>query len=339
LIKLLQSRGIDVNAKDNTGNSALHYACSRDDKHDIVSALLSLGADVKATNAKNQSVLACAIDNIYQMKVPMMLIKAGANLDIHVHKTLESKGFHELMKCRNDRMLKFLVEKNIDRLPEINEEFLKSMLTNYQTNRAINLILFMAKKRGLDHEILWNLFFEKISSSGNDVAQIVFKNGDYELIKFLAAKGVKLEYKNNYNDALDMAAEAGNECVLKYLLEDVKMKADSEKIQKLIDMVRHNSVPAMTYLMEKLGETDEARILKNAIFRMVDEENIEDLNELMNHQKTPEKKHDCLMSILNTAAQYGRGDLFKSTLNTFGSIMDSEDIQLIDKNGWRKYLD
>ncbi|XP_059803450.1 ankyrin repeat domain-containing protein 22 isoform X1 [Hypanus sabinus] len=68
LIKLLLSAKVDVNATDNNGNSALHYACQMKNKR-IVSILVKANADVTIANKNGETPL----DIAARLKFPKIL--------------------------------------------------------------------------------------------------------------------------------------------------------------------------------------------------------------------------------------------------------------------------
>ncbi|XP_062927240.1 ankyrin repeat domain-containing protein 22-like isoform X2 [Mobula hypostoma] len=68
LIKLLLSAKVDVNATDNKGNSALHYACQMKNKS-IVSILIKANADVSIANKNGETPL----DIATKLKFPKIL--------------------------------------------------------------------------------------------------------------------------------------------------------------------------------------------------------------------------------------------------------------------------
>lgn len=57
---ILIEKGAEIDAKDNEGNTSLHYAI-KGNKMEVVRALIKAGADVNTTNTKTQTPLDCAI--------------------------------------------------------------------------------------------------------------------------------------------------------------------------------------------------------------------------------------------------------------------------------------
>jgi hypothetical protein len=56
---LVEELGADVNARDNEGNTPVHYAASRGD-NEMILYLVSKGADVKAVNRSGQTTVDAA---------------------------------------------------------------------------------------------------------------------------------------------------------------------------------------------------------------------------------------------------------------------------------------
>jgi ankyrin repeat protein len=79
LVRFLLKRGVDVNATDRRGDTALHIACrSTDPIPEVIDALLGHGADVKAANERGATPLHEAIEFPEHVKP---LIEAGADVN------------------------------------------------------------------------------------------------------------------------------------------------------------------------------------------------------------------------------------------------------------------
>ena len=77
-VELLISAGADVNAKNNDGDTPLHFAASRDYKK--VQMLLSAGADVNAKDKNGDTPLHRAAKNDHK-EIAELLIAKGANVN------------------------------------------------------------------------------------------------------------------------------------------------------------------------------------------------------------------------------------------------------------------
>lgn len=56
VVKLFQENGVDINAKDNTGRTALHYAAESQEAY-MIQTLLNLGANVNARTLKGETAV------------------------------------------------------------------------------------------------------------------------------------------------------------------------------------------------------------------------------------------------------------------------------------------
>lgn len=334
IIKFLHAKGTEINQTDNAGNTALHFACKKDNVSGV-RLLLSLGADLKIKNRDGKTPFALNIDEQYYNKVAPILMRAGANVEIDAKKALEPEGLRDLMDCRNETTLRTLIDKNIDRFPELDEKFLEVLLSGYRDDKAMLLVLQIARKRGLKPEFLWKLIFEKIRSQSNAVTGCVLNNGNRELIEFLISKGVSLDYKNAYTDGLKVAAEAGNIDAIEFLLEKEGKKTSENEIKSVIGTALsrgHND--AAFSMLGWLGGTAEVEEKRKIYYRLIDNENIDGLKTLVEKEKNEKSRHNLKIEIMNHAGNWNRPEFFKSLVNDLDLASDSRAIEIIDRKKW-----
>jgi ankyrin repeat protein len=109
-IQALIDHGANVNARDNAGNSALHFACSYPDKDNVVQCLLKNGADVNARNGYGHTALYEASASGI-LPIVRTLLRYGADINL-----CSKDGFSPLdiaTKLKKNRNIKSFLQKKI----------------------------------------------------------------------------------------------------------------------------------------------------------------------------------------------------------------------------------
>lgn len=126
-VELLVNAGLDVNAQDDHGNTALHLAVAFPA---TVHFLIEAGADINIANCLGQTPLLKALD-LASLLVVDMLINAGADIN------------HQDKYCRSPLM----IAASLPRTTEATETFLK-ILQNPKTDiEALDILLKDAESR------------------------------------------------------------------------------------------------------------------------------------------------------------------------------------------------
>lgn len=96
----------DVLAKDNLGNTSLHYACSSGIE-DSVKKIVSLGADVNVLNSQNESPICIASKKQYENISDILLKIRGINIDTKDLKGKSARNYlMDLYNLRHDQSSK-----------------------------------------------------------------------------------------------------------------------------------------------------------------------------------------------------------------------------------------
>ncbi|XP_062585227.1 ankyrin-3-like [Saccostrea cucullata] len=115
-VQALIDYGAGVNMRDNSGQSALHFAATCNDKHDVVSLLLEHGADVNARNDEGETALheACYPDFL---KTITVLLRHGADVNIRSNANLtpldiaKEEGYTKVIRILSKKINECRVEE------------------------------------------------------------------------------------------------------------------------------------------------------------------------------------------------------------------------------------
>ena len=209
VVNALLEAGADPTITDADGCIWLHYAVARkcSTRGNVLQLTIDHGADVNATNEKNQTVLmlACVVGNIDAINA---LLKAGSNPGI-----TDSDGCTWLhhavyVKC-NEEVLQAIISHgtNINAKNKWNQTALVLAYHNGYIN-AIRMLL----EAGADSKLT--------DAEGNTLLHhAVYGGTDAEVIQAIVDKGVNVDDQNKENvTALMFACMNGNEDTIKILL-------------------------------------------------------------------------------------------------------------------------
>lgn len=75
------SRGADINIRDVSGKTPLHYAAERSCNPDVIKALINLGTNVNAVDEFTSTPLHCAVEKV-NVNAVRILLELGADANI-----------------------------------------------------------------------------------------------------------------------------------------------------------------------------------------------------------------------------------------------------------------
>ena len=344
ILKLLASRGADVNMKTSAGNSALNEAAGRLESEKVVNTLLELpGIDI---NSKNSEHLTPFLSSITSTNVPILkiLIKVsdttaadnlnfGAlhlagqkstkevaqiliehGLDLNALDTYKMTPFHRAVRCSNIAVFEYFLELGAD----VNSTSGDSPWTAlHHCSRSGNVATMKSLiAHGADLEAI-----VPADVASTALLRAVFHN-KIDLVKCLLDNGAKIA-PTTYNGytGLHICAWKNHPKVCSFLLErgGIDMEAlDNGEMTPLLRAVNACNSEAVALILVKHGAKTDAKANtgENAL-RMAlrsDMKSVELLNELLDREPDINAvDKDNLAPLIKTVV-YGRAPLVAAVL-------------------------
>ena len=198
LIRLLISKGADINHKSNYGKTVLHFA-TQEKNTDLVKFLVDNGANINLPDADGDTVLHFAV---HQKNTALVKFLVGKGADINIRNKKNQSAIY--LAALNDQMdvVLFLLEKGA----EIDQKSAYMLLPAAAKDGNLALTKSLLEQ---------NLNVNHKNANGNTALHNAAAAGKLEMVKFLVSRGANIKIRNNYGETpLDIA---GNSAVKNYL--------------------------------------------------------------------------------------------------------------------------
>ena len=245
MIQGLLEKGVDIQAREEEKNTALHLA-TRNGKEAAVRLLLRKGADIEATNQKGETALHLAAGSGQERLIQMLLgegaILLGEKADLESRTSIESTALMIAAQTGHLSVVRLLLEKGAD-VNSVNIHGYTAL--HYAAEAGVNAVVLLLLEKGADikskdrygytaltgaatdgYESTVRILLEKgadvesETNSGSTALALAARNGHESTVQLLLEKGANIEPKNtSRTSALTLAACNGQESTVRLLLE------------------------------------------------------------------------------------------------------------------------
>ncbi|XP_063901840.1 uncharacterized protein LOC135121443 [Zophobas morio] len=211
IIKLLIEQGMDVNAQNGNGTTALQRACLHGVDENL-EMLLDFGASINIADKNNKNALHYASESWKDNRVIMkLLIEKGMDVDAQNGNGTTALQFALLEGA--DENVKMLLDfgASINITNQENENALHCALESWKDNRDVIKLLI---EKGIDVNVQ--------NRDGMTALQLACLNGDYREAEILLNSGASINLADNDNEnALHYASDSweDNRHVIRLLIE------------------------------------------------------------------------------------------------------------------------
>lgn len=200
MVNYFLSKGISINAIDNTGNGVFDYAASQRDEK-LLQQLIRKGAFFKSSNPKIENAFNFATQGggHSKNKLTIALFEYLDSLGLEANITLkdgQSCMQNIAYSSRDIELFKFLVAKGVD--PKQRTKSGETPLLSASFKNTEEVLSYLIKISGLDHR----------NKKGENPLSKALRRNTPEMVEFFLKKGISVHSKDNKGN--DMGAQLVN---------------------------------------------------------------------------------------------------------------------------------
>ncbi|CDK31056.1 ankyrin repeat domain-containing protein [Candidatus Babela massiliensis] len=306
LIPVLVNRGLDIDAKDEEGNTALILAIKKN-KKDLAKLLIKNKADTNSKNSTGYTALMIAIARDDKDLVEMLIIN-GADINAQ-----DNRGYTPLIVsiCKGQKDLVELLIKN------------NNININAKDNNGWNALIWAIKKDSL---LLMELLTKNgidinaQDNNGHSVLRWAIHTGKKDFIELLINNGANINIKDNYdNTPLIIAVKKGSKELVELLIKyntDINSQ-DNIGYTALMWAIDKNNQELVEFLLSKNADVNrqDTRGWNSLMLAVYLEHN--DMLELLIN-KDIEIPENFVPTLLEKATKIGNNNLVKLLTSKYG---------------------